>query len=426
MLDVRISYILCYVTLLEVLTAYIPAQRYCKGCDFVDAVGVPILIHRRDLEKLAPRWLQKTREMRRDRENWPKSWTESAQSLGIEWTTEMFGYVFAAAELGIRHDIRKLHDAPPYDKRITAPIIHYYERVRLSDGRTWNKKDAGAAWNIPWPTPSNTDVVSNMTLYKLHSAFELLGPSTDAHFADGIYYAGMNRSRGKLRMNHDGSSIVKQDGGDMRSSVMKPSGSIANQERSDTNSSDLMNASNLMNTSERLMNSFERLPLNHDASRIMPQAEAMNHDRNGSSAALVGTRIGVNRGRGGRGGDGGGGGGGERGGAELLAGRGMNDGRVDSPGTYDGARGGGGGDGNTVNATREIEESMPLSPPPPPPTREVRYWDQELGTPPPPPNPLRHIVRGRAGWYVSAQEAERVEGVNWREKVLAAPISSKS
>ena len=45
------------------------ARRYCKGCRLapgsLDPVAVPILIHRKDLNKLAPRWLQKTLEMRR-------------------------------------------------------------------------------------------------------------------------------------------------------------------------------------------------------------------------------------------------------------------------------------------------------------------------------------------------------------------------
>jgi hypothetical protein len=33
---------------------------------------VPIIIHRRDLLKIAPLWLSKTMEIRNDRRNWPK------------------------------------------------------------------------------------------------------------------------------------------------------------------------------------------------------------------------------------------------------------------------------------------------------------------------------------------------------------------
>jgi hypothetical protein len=69
------------------------AHRYCKSCTFLDPIAVcirvvyfwrdiqliftkcfqvPIIIHRRDLEKIAPLWLSKTIEIRQDRKNWPK------------------------------------------------------------------------------------------------------------------------------------------------------------------------------------------------------------------------------------------------------------------------------------------------------------------------------------------------------------------
>jgi hypothetical protein len=35
-------------------------------------VQVPIIIHRRDLQRIAPLWLSKTMEIRNDRHNWPK------------------------------------------------------------------------------------------------------------------------------------------------------------------------------------------------------------------------------------------------------------------------------------------------------------------------------------------------------------------
>jgi hypothetical protein len=33
---------------------------------------VPIIIHRNDLQRIAPLWLAKTIEIRKDRKNWPK------------------------------------------------------------------------------------------------------------------------------------------------------------------------------------------------------------------------------------------------------------------------------------------------------------------------------------------------------------------
>ena len=39
---------------------------------FFHGFQVPIIIHRRDLQRIAPLWLEKTIEIRRDRKNWPK------------------------------------------------------------------------------------------------------------------------------------------------------------------------------------------------------------------------------------------------------------------------------------------------------------------------------------------------------------------
>jgi hypothetical protein len=40
------------------------ARRYCHGCTFLDPIAVPIVIHRKDIEKIAPLWLKKTVEIR--------------------------------------------------------------------------------------------------------------------------------------------------------------------------------------------------------------------------------------------------------------------------------------------------------------------------------------------------------------------------
>ncbi|KAJ1495273.1 hypothetical protein T484DRAFT_1763382 [Baffinella frigidus] len=82
------------------------AKRYCVNCTFVDPIAVPIIIHRRDLMKvaprwpaktreirsnikvrdlmkIAPRWLAKTREIRADRANWPNHWNNRTASKVI-------------------------------------------------------------------------------------------------------------------------------------------------------------------------------------------------------------------------------------------------------------------------------------------------------------------------------------------------------
>ena len=42
------------------------------GVTIIDGLQVPIIIHRRDLERIAPLWLEKTKEIRKDKKNWPK------------------------------------------------------------------------------------------------------------------------------------------------------------------------------------------------------------------------------------------------------------------------------------------------------------------------------------------------------------------
>ncbi len=56
------------------------ARRYCRNCTFLDPIAVPIIIHRRDLERIAPMWLSKTIEIREDMANWPSIWNNRSAS----------------------------------------------------------------------------------------------------------------------------------------------------------------------------------------------------------------------------------------------------------------------------------------------------------------------------------------------------------
>jgi len=154
------------------------ARRYCAKCTFVDAIAVPVIIHQHDLRKIGPLWLKKTAQIRADRNSWPPSWNnKSLSKVGLGWTAEMFGYVFAAAELGIRHEVMDLQNVPTVHKLITTSIIHYHVEVPLKNGTRWYKHDSDAGTKIPWPVPKETDEVSTTILRKLHEAFTLLGPT---------------------------------------------------------------------------------------------------------------------------------------------------------------------------------------------------------------------------------------------------------
>lgn len=66
---------------------------------------MPVLIHRKDAERLAPLWLKWTELIRNDTEDGDLKWDPEWKKVSFSWTAEMFGYVFAACELGLRHDM---------------------------------------------------------------------------------------------------------------------------------------------------------------------------------------------------------------------------------------------------------------------------------------------------------------------------------
>jgi len=166
------------------------ARRYCNNCTFLDPIAVPIIIHRHDIMKIAPKWLEKTIEIRKDMHTWPNAWTNrSVSPVGLSWTAEMFGYVFAASELGIRHEIWDLQNVPPVHKELFTSIIHYHVEVPLPDGTQWWKHSDNAGYNIPWPLPKGTDQLTTLLLSKLHEAYLKLGKTNHTWHTPNQYVA---------------------------------------------------------------------------------------------------------------------------------------------------------------------------------------------------------------------------------------------
>lgn len=130
-------------------------RRHCRRPSWVQGVGIPYVIHRDDLTVLAPLWLAKTEAIRSDR-----------RSRGLAgWTAEMWGYVIAAAELGLVHEPRELQVVPTQD-RTDEPIIHYCEEsVDRSGGWRWGKWTY-RAWE-PVPTPPDDAPQASALLLKL-------------------------------------------------------------------------------------------------------------------------------------------------------------------------------------------------------------------------------------------------------------------
>ncbi|PKI68340.1 hypothetical protein CRG98_011248 [Punica granatum] len=111
---------------------------YLIGCDNIlaklhthhpelcDKVGGLLAMHMDDLRKLAPLWLSKTEEVREDRAHWATNITGDIYGKG--WISEMYGYSFGAAEVGLRHKINDdLMIYPGYIPRpgVEPILLHY-------------------------------------------------------------------------------------------------------------------------------------------------------------------------------------------------------------------------------------------------------------------------------------------------------------
>ncbi|CAL5368419.1 unnamed protein product [Camellia sinensis] len=102
------------------------AQLHTKHPELCDKVGGLLAMHIDDLRALAPMWLSKTEEVRADRAHWAKNITGDIYEKG--WISEMYGYSFGAAEVGLRHKINdNLMIYPSYIPRDgVEPILMHY------------------------------------------------------------------------------------------------------------------------------------------------------------------------------------------------------------------------------------------------------------------------------------------------------------
>jgi hypothetical protein len=113
---------------------------HCARVDLpADPVMIPTLIHTSDLRKLSARWLQLcsiVRQNYRDGDGNPA------------WESDMYAYVVACAEYGLRHEPASLgictnwrsEDAPD------PAIIHYCQPIKASDGTEIFYKHHYAPW----------------------------------------------------------------------------------------------------------------------------------------------------------------------------------------------------------------------------------------------------------------------------------------
>ncbi|KAF5740444.1 hypothetical protein HS088_TW11G00513 [Tripterygium wilfordii] len=102
------------------------AKLHTKHPELCDKVGGLLAMHIDDLRKLAPMWLSKTEEVRDDRAHWATNITGDIYGKG--WISEMYGYSFGAAEVGLHHKINDdLMIYPGYIPRegVEPILLHY-------------------------------------------------------------------------------------------------------------------------------------------------------------------------------------------------------------------------------------------------------------------------------------------------------------
>jgi hypothetical protein len=96
-----------------------------------DHAAVPYFVHREDLRQIAPLWRDMTRKIILMSDKDP-SLKKRFHNIQLDWCIEMFGYIFAAAELGIRHvikgtlQLRDVDSPPSPEQERRVPMIHMY------------------------------------------------------------------------------------------------------------------------------------------------------------------------------------------------------------------------------------------------------------------------------------------------------------
>jgi len=163
-------------------------------------VGGFHIFHRDDLRQIAPLWLNFTKQVRGFANTHPDEFfyesmkldsntpqaTVAVRRLQARWHTEMYGYVFAAATVGVTHRIRRdVMLYPGYAPHMGRPpmIMHYGAEYKI--GRTiFNKMSyqnvrleqcKGFLFNDPGPLEisslTKTDALSLEHLQTMNAAF---------------------------------------------------------------------------------------------------------------------------------------------------------------------------------------------------------------------------------------------------------------
>ena len=110
---------------------YMKVKERVKNVEKAQQVGGFSVMHLEDLKKVAPLWLKWTEEVRQDPESWGNTGDiyNSNGKGGPPWIAEMYGYVFACAEVGLNFKVSdKFMLYPGYSPPAPEPwpvVMHY-------------------------------------------------------------------------------------------------------------------------------------------------------------------------------------------------------------------------------------------------------------------------------------------------------------
>jgi hypothetical protein len=117
---------------------------------------IPTLIHTRDLERIAARWLDLTALVRQ----------EVTDHHGRRmWESDMFAYAIVTAEAGLVHELTSLGICTNWspDDAVHAPIIHYCQPIEDKGGESiWSKYDYKPWGRVPEPERARYDYGRNL------------------------------------------------------------------------------------------------------------------------------------------------------------------------------------------------------------------------------------------------------------------------
>jgi hypothetical protein len=117
---------------------------------------IPTLIHTRELERIAARWLEVTALVRQE---------VTDQDGRRMWESDMFAYAIVTAEAGLVHELTSLGICTNWspDDAVDAPIIHYCQAIEGNGGESiWSKYDYRPWRRVAEPTRARYDYGRNL------------------------------------------------------------------------------------------------------------------------------------------------------------------------------------------------------------------------------------------------------------------------